>query len=194
MSAMLIEPMRCSWANGSVLMAKYHDEEWGEPLHDDIKLFEFLILETMQAGLSWSTILKRREDFRRAFKMFDVAALAQCAPEQVEEWMKDETIIRNLAKLRAIITNAKAFMRIQLEFGTFDAYQWQFVGGEPLIGKWETENDLPAATDLASKFSKDLKKRGFAFIGPTTCYAHMQATGMVNDHVKRCWKSVHAPS
>jgi DNA-3-methyladenine glycosylase I len=170
-------------------MARYHDEEWGTPVHDDVKLFEFLLLETMQAGLSWSTILNRRENFRRAFRNFDVILLSELGSDQVEEWMQDTTLIRNAAKLRAVITNAKAFIRIQSEFGTFDKYQWNFVDGSPLVGRWESEQDLPASTEPAVKFSKDLKRRGFAFIGPTTCYAHMQATGMVNDHVQNCWRS-----
>jgi DNA-3-methyladenine glycosylase I len=180
---------RCRWANGSELMARYHDEEWGDPLHDDVKLFEFLLLETMQAGLSWSTVLNRREDFRRAFLSFDVHALSELGPSKIDDWMTDQTIIRNGAKLRAVITNARAFLRIQSEYGSFDKYQWEFVNGAPLIGGWERESDLPASTDLAVRFSKDLKRRGFSFIGPTTCYAHMQATGMVNDHVATCWKT-----
>jgi DNA-3-methyladenine glycosylase I len=169
-------------------MARYHDEEWGTPLHDDAKLFEFLLLETMQAGLSWSTVLNRREHFRRAFSEFDVLHLSGLGQEQIDLWMTDPLLIRNLAKLKAVIANAKAFRRIQQEFGSFDSYQWAFVDGKPIVGGWEEPAELPATTELSEKFCKDLKRRGFTFIGPTTSYAHMQATGMVNDHVKTCWK------
>jgi DNA-3-methyladenine glycosylase I len=180
--------IRCNWATGSELMAQYHDEEWGVPLHDDARLFEYLTLETMQAGLSWSTILNRREAFRRAFFDFDLDLLASKGQDQVELWMEDTGIIRNQAKLKAIITNAAAFQKIQSEFGSFAGYQWRFVDGVPLVGGWAKDSELPAVTELSHNFAKDLKRRGFAFIGPTTCYAHMQATGMVDDHLATCWR------
>jgi len=169
-------------------MARYHDEEWGDPIHDDTKLFEFLTLETMQAGLSWATVLARREGFRTAFFDFDLDILSTREPGQIDIWMTDPSIIRNVAKLKAVITNAQAFRRIQAEFESFDTYQWDFVNGQPIVGGWSSVAELPSLTDLALRFSKDLKRRGFTFIGPTTCYAHMQATGMVNDHVLGCWK------
>jgi DNA-3-methyladenine glycosylase I len=184
---------RCNWANGSELMARYHDEEWGVPQFDDQKLFEYLVLETMQAGLSWSTVLNKREHFRRAFLEFDFNKLSELPDEQVGVWMEDPSIIRNTAKLRAVIKNAKAFVRIQAEFGTFAKYQWSFVNGKPVDGGWLSDADLPATTELSNNFARDLKKRGFSFIGPTTCYAHMQATGMVNDHVISCWRNGNPP-
>jgi DNA-3-methyladenine glycosylase I len=179
---------RCGWANSSDIMAKYHDEEWGVPIHNDQKLFEYLILETMQAGLSWSIILKRREEFRRVFFDFDVEILSKIESQEIKTWMTNPGIIRNQAKLNAVVTNAKAFLRIQSEFGSFDNYQWSFVGGRPIVGGWVIESEIPGTTDLSIQFSKDLKRRGFAFIGPTTCYAHMQATGLVDDHIQSCWR------
>jgi DNA-3-methyladenine glycosylase I len=163
------ERERCVWATGTELMSRYHDEEWGHPLHDDSRLFEYLVLETMQAGLSWATILRRREEFRRAFFEFDLDVLSSRSSDQVDIWMEDTGVIRNRAKLKAIITNAIAFKNVQEEFGSFDTYQWSFVDGAPIVGGWATEADIPATTDLSMKFSTDLKRRGFSFIGATTC-------------------------
>lgn len=177
---------RCGWAQKNELMAKYHDEEWGNPLHDDQKLFEFLILEGMQAGLSWQTILNKREAFRKAYDDFDVHKVAQFDSNKVEELMANAGIIRNRLKIEASINNAKQFLKIVEEFGSFDQYIWSFVNHQPLINKWEKLSDLPAKTTLSDVISNDLKKRGFKFVGSTVIYAHMQATGMVNDHLISC--------
>lgn len=177
---------RCSWAQKNELMAKYHDQEWGVPLHDDQKLFEFLILEGMQAGLSWQTILNKREAFRKAYDDFDVQKVAQYSSEKVEELMLDAGIIRNRLKIEASINNAKQFLKIVEEFGSFDQYIWSFVNHQPIVNHWDTLSDLPAKTTLSDLISIDLKKRGFKFVGSTVVYAHMQATGMVNDHLISC--------
>jgi DNA-3-methyladenine glycosylase I len=178
---------RCSWANKSEIYAAYHDEEWGKPLHDDQKLFEFLILEGMQAGLSWITILKKRETFRIAFDDFDAKKVAAYDRAKVEELMGNTGIIRNRMKIEAAITNAQSFLKIVAEFGSFDAYIWGFVNHQPIINHWKQLSEAPAKTELSDKISADLKKRGFKFVGSTVVYAHMQATGMVNDHLVSCF-------
>jgi DNA-3-methyladenine glycosylase I len=181
---------RCEWAGSDILMVTYHDQEWGVPLHDDQKLFEFLILEGMQAGLSWMTILRKRENFRSAFDNFDPQKVAQYDQAKIEELMANAGIIRNRRKIEAAAQNAKAFLEIQGEFGSFDTYIWQFVGGEPLVNTWEQMSEIPAKTEQSQAMSTDLKKRGFNFVGPTICYAHMQATGMVNDHIVDCFRYI----
>lgn len=178
---------RCAWCEKDELYRKYHDEEWGKPLFDDQKLFEFLILETFQAGVSWHLILKKRENFRKAFLDFDYHQIAHFGDYEVQELMKDAGIIRNTLKIKSAINNAKAFIKIQKEFGSFSNFIWKYVDGQPVVNQFSTLSEIPAFTPLAEIISKDLKKRGFKFIGPTTMYAHMQATGMVNDHVKDCW-------
>jgi len=175
----------CQWAK-SELMKVYHDTEWGVPLHDDKKLFEFLILEGAQAGLSWETILRRRQGYRRAFCNFNVRKVAAMTKRDLNRLIKDTAIIRNRLKIEAAISNARAFIKVQEKFGSFDAYIWQFVDGRPIQNKWKTLKQLPAQTKISQTMSKDLKKRGFRFVGPTICYAHMQATGMVNDHTVDC--------
>ena len=177
---------RCGWAQNNELMTKYHDEEWGSPLHDDQKLFEFLILEGMQAGLSWLTILKKREAFRLAYEDFDVQKVAAFDQKKVEELMSNVGIIRNRQKIEASINNARLFLKIVEEFGSFDHYIWQFVDYQPIVNKWEKLSEIPAKTDLSDTISADLRKRGFKFVGSTIVYSHMQATGMVNDHLVHC--------
>jgi DNA-3-methyladenine glycosylase I len=179
---------RCEWGSGHPLYIEYHDTEWGVPLHDDRKLFELLILEGMQAGLSWLTILKKRENFRRAFDGFDPARVAAYDERKVADLLADPGIIRNERKIRAAIQNAGAFLAVQEESGSFDAYIWQFVGGRPKKSAWKTMADLPARTPESEAMSRDLKRRGFSFVGPTICYAFMQATGMVNDHMVDCFR------
>ncbi len=175
---------RCRWAIEEP-NTTYHDEEWGVPVHDDRKLFEFLILEGAQAGLSWTTILKRRENYRKAFLGFDVKKVAKLTSKDVKRLMKDEGIIRNRLKIESTISNAKAFLEVQKEFGSFDEYIWSFVGGKPLR---RNHSSLPATTPESDLMSKDLKKRGFRFVGSTICYAYMQACGLVDDHEKSCFK------
>ncbi len=176
---------RCRWAT-SPLMIKYHDEEWGRPVHDDRVLFEFLILEGAQAGLSWETILNKRENYRRAFDRFNVAKVAEYDAKKVRALMADAGIVRNRLKIASTISNAKTFLAVQKEFGSFDRYIWQFVGGKPKISKWTSSQRLPASTPESDAMSKELKRRGFRFVGSTICYAFMQATGMVNDHARDC--------
>jgi DNA-3-methyladenine glycosylase I len=185
---------RCAWI-GSDLMREYHDSEWGVPLHDDRKLFEFLVLEGMQAGLSWSTILNKRENYRYAFHGFDPEQIARYDARKVASLLKDAGIIRNRQKIAAAVKNAQAFLRVQEEFGSFDAYSWRFVGGKPRLNHRRTLHALPARTRESDAFSKDLIRRGFSFVGPTVVYAHMQATGMVNDHLVSCyrWAEVQKP-
>lgn len=178
---------RCAWV-GSDLMIQYHDEEWGVPVHDDRKLFEFIILEGFQAGLSWEIILRKRENFRKAFDNFDPEIVAKYDQKKIDRLLKDEGIIRNKLKINAAVINAKAFLEVQKEFGCFDAYIWQFVNGKPIINSWRTLKDIPASTSESDAMSKDMKKRGFKFVGTTICYAHMQATGMVNDHTVDCFR------
>ena len=178
---------RCAWI-GSDLMREYHDREWGVPLHDDRKLFEFLVLEGMQAGLSWSTILNKRENYRRAFHGFDPEQIARYDARMMASLLKDAGIIRNRQKIAAAVKNAQAFLRVQEEFGSFDAYQWRFVGGKPRINHRRTHRGMPPRTRESDVFSEDLKRRGFGFVGSTIVYSHMQATGMVNDHVVGCFR------
>ncbi len=182
--------IRCAWCNSSELYQKYHDEEWGVPVYDDQKLFEFLILETFQAGLSWITILKKRENFQSAFNDFDYKKIANYPEEKIQELMLDAGIIRNQLKIRAAVSNAVAFMKVQEEFGSFSKYIWQFTDGKPIDNKRQSLKEVPATSALSDEISKDLKKRGFKFVGSTVVYAHMQATGMVNDHVEDCWRKI----
>lgn len=179
--------LRCAWCEKDDLYRDYHDNEWGKPVYDDDKLFEFLILETFQAGLSWYTILKKRENFRKAFDNFDYKKVAQYDEEKVEELLQDAGIIRNKLKVRGTISNAIAFMEVQKEFGSFSKYIWNFTDGKPIENNRKSLREVPSTTPLSDAISKDLKKRGFKFVGSTVVYAHMQATGMVNDHVIDCW-------
>jgi DNA-3-methyladenine glycosylase I len=176
---------RCPWAS-TELYAEYHDQEWGVPLHDDRRLFEFLVLEGAQAGLSWITILKKRENYRAAFEGFDPQVVARYGPREEARLMADAGIVRNRLKVASAMVNARAFLAVQEEFGTFDRYIWQFVGGQPRQNQWRALPELPARTAESDAMSKDLKQRGFKFVGSTICYAHMQATGMVNDHLVSC--------
>jgi DNA-3-methyladenine glycosylase I len=178
---------RCGWAKGE-LYEQYHDTEWGVPLHDDRALFEFLVLEGAQAGLSWSTILNKRENYRQAFSGFDARKVAKYGEDKIAKLLENPGIVRNQLKVRSAVTNAKAFLAVQKEFGTFDAYMWSFVGGKPIQNRWETIKDVPPRTKESDAMSQDLRKRGFAFVGSTICYAHMQATGMVNDHLVTCFR------
>ena len=179
---------RCGWCVGDSLYEAYHDEEWGNPVYDDATLFEFLILETFQAGLSWITILKKRENFRKALDNFDYKKIAKYNASKVEDLLQDAGIVRNKLKVNATITNAQAFMKIQEEFGSFSKYIWNFIDGKPIKNKVKNYKDAPANTPLSDAISKDLKKRGFKFVGSTVIYAHMQATGMVNDHEVTCFR------
>ena len=179
---------RCGWCVGDPLYEAYHDNEWGVPVYDDDKLFEFLILETFQAGLSWITVLRKRENFRVAFDNFDYKKISKYSQEKVDELLNNPGIIRNKLKIRATISNAQAFMKIQEEFGSFSTYIWQFVNGKPIKNSFKSYKDAPANTPLSDLISKDLKKRGFKFVGTTVVYAHMQATGMVNDHEVNCFR------
>jgi DNA-3-methyladenine glycosylase I len=178
---------RCGWARND-LAIEYHDSEWGVPLHNDQKLFEFIVLEGAQAGLSWDTILKKREAYRRAFAGFDVEKVARFGEKQIEKLLSDQGIIRNRLKIASAINNARAFIKVAEEFGSFDSYIWRFVDGKPLINRWKELSEIPARTPLSDLISKDLKKRGFSFVGSTIVYAHMQATGMVNDHLTSCFR------
>lgn len=182
------EPKRCGWCLSSDLYKEYHDKEWGVPVYDDQKLFEFLILETFQAGLSWITILKKRENFQLAFDGFNYKKVANYPEEKIQELMLDAGIIRNQLKIRAAVSNAVAFMKVQEEFGSFSKYIWNFTDGKPIDNKRKSLKEVPATSPLSDEISKDLKKRGFKFVGSTVVYAHMQATGMVNDHVEDCWR------
>ncbi len=182
------EIIRCPWCGTNPEYVKYHDEEWGVPVHDDKKLFEFLILEGAQAGLSWLTILKRREGYRKAFAGFDVNKVARFSQKKIEKLLLDPSIIRNRLKVHSAVSNAKLFIKIQQEFGSFDQYSWQFVNGERIINKWERLSDIPVTSNESDSFSKDLKNRGFKFVGSTIIYAHMQAVGMVNDHLVSCFR------
>jgi DNA-3-methyladenine glycosylase I len=179
---------RCSWCEKDDLYRDYHDNEWGTPVYEDDKLFEFLVLETFQAGLSWHTILKKRDNFRKAFDQFNYKKIAQYGDAEIERLMQDAGIIRNGLKIKGTITNAIAFMETQKEFGSFSNYIWGFTDGKPIDNNPKTLKDVPAVNEISDALSKDLKKRGFKFVGSTVVYAHMQATGMVNDHVEECWK------
>ncbi|HHB78355.1 MAG TPA: DNA-3-methyladenine glycosylase I [Saprospiraceae bacterium] len=179
---------RCKWVTNDPLYIAYHDEEWGVPVKDDARLFEFLVLETFQAGLSWITVLRKRENFRKAFDGFDYQRIANYSEKKIQSLLLDAGIIRNKLKVRATVSNAQAFIKIQEEFGSFSDYIWAFTHGKVIKNKWKKLEDCPAKTPLAEKISKDLKKRGFKFVGPTVIYAHMQATGMVNDHTVDCFR------
>ena len=180
-------PKRCSWAGEDPLYVAYHDKEWGVPVHDDRVLFEFLLLEGAQAGLSWITILKKRENYRKAFDDFDPERIARYREARVQRLMNDAGIVRNQLKIRSSITNAKAFLAVQEEFGSFDEFIWQFTGGETKVNAWQTMAEVPAKTAESDAMSKELKRRGFKFVGSTICYAFMQATGMVHDHTTDCF-------
>ena len=179
---------RCAWPADNPLMIKYHDKEWGVPVRNDRKLFEFLLLEGFQAGLSWMTILKKRENFHKAFDSFDFNKVVCYNKHKINSLMKDAGIIRNKLKIESAVTNAKAFIEVKKQFGTFDKYIWGFVNNKPIINNHKRLNDIPASTKLSDLISKDLKKRGFKFVGSTIIYAHMQATGMVNDHTTDCFR------
>ncbi len=179
--------IRCGWINDPLMM-KYHDEEWGVPLHDDRKLFEFIVLDAFQAGLSWRTILNKRESFRKAFKDFDPSVIAAFDEGDYERLMADPGIIRNRAKIRATISNASAFLEVQKQFGTFDKYIWSFVNYKPVINSWDSLAEIPSKTGISDKMSKDLAGRGFKFVGSGICYSFMQAAGMINDHVTGCFR------
>lgn len=182
-------PSRCTWApHTDPLYLAYHDEEWGVPVHDDIRLFEMLTLEGAQAGLSWSTILNKREGYRRAFAGFDPAKIARFTPAKIERLLEDPGIVRNRMKVESTVNNAGRALEIQGELGSLDAYLWSFVGGEPLVGGYRTMSEIPSETAESKAMSKDVKRRGFAFVGPTICYAFMQACGLVNDHVTSCFR------
>ncbi|MEC5424596.1 DNA-3-methyladenine glycosylase I [Virgibacillus sp. C22-A2] len=182
-----MDEQRCEWVTNDPLYIEYHDQEWGKPTHNDRELFEMLCLEGAQAGLSWITILKRRENYREAFDFFNAKVISQYSDNKIESLLQNEGIIRNKLKVRSVVTNAQAFLKVQEEFGSFDNYIWQFVGGETIDNDWKSHDEVPATTKESEKMSKDLKKRGFKFIGPTICYAFMQATGMVNDHTRNCF-------
>lgn len=186
--------IRCSWCGDDPLYVSYHDTEWGVPVKDDAKLFEFLILETFQAGLSWITVLRKRENFRSAFDQFDYQKIATYDQQKIDSLLQNSGIIRNKLKINATITNAQAFIKVQEEFGSFSNYIWQFTNHRPILNAFKSLSEVPANTPLSDTISKDLKKRGFKFVGTTVVYAHMQATGMVNDHVISCFrhKEVHA--
>ncbi len=179
---------RCAWAGSDPEMLAYHDTEWGVPVHEDPIHFEFLVLEGAQAGLSWSTILKRRAGYRKAFAGFDVAKVARFTPARVDKLLTDPGIIRNRAKVEATVRNARAFLVVQEEFGSFDAYMWGFVGGQPVVNKWRRIGQVPATSAESDALSKDLRRRGFGFVGPTIVYAHLQAAGLINDHLISCFR------
>jgi len=187
-----VKQKRCHWARGDDFYIEYHDREWGVPIHDDDRLFEFLVLEGFQAGLSWHCVLRKRENFRKAFDGFKAEKVAKYGERKVASLMQDAGIIRNRSKILATVANAQAFLQVKEEFGSFDDYIWGFVGGKPIVNKWKNGREMPAKTALAEKISDDLKARGFRFVGPTIVYSHMQATGMVNDHLVSCyrWKEV----
>lgn len=188
-----VKNQRCAWPTADPLMLKYHDTEWGAPTHDDRKIFEFLVLESAQAGLSWKTVLNKRENYRKAFSSFDPVKVAHYTARDVKRLLADAGIIRNRLKIEATITNAKRFLEIQEEFGSFAKYMWSWVGGKPIVHNIRTLKDYKPYTEEAKAWSKDLKKRGFKFLGPTVIYAHMQAVGMVNDHMVTCfrYKQIH---
>jgi DNA-3-methyladenine glycosylase I len=183
-----IKKTRCSWATSDPLYLRYHDKEWGLPVHKDRKLFEMLVLEGAQAGLSWITILKKRENYRKAFDGFDAAKIARYDMRKIKSLLADKGIVRNRLKIGAAVKNARAFLTVRREFGSFDRYIWQFVGGRPKTNAWKTLKDIPPSTRESDAMSKDLRKRGFTFVGSTICYAFMQAVGMVNDHTTECFR------
>ena len=179
---------RCSWADGDPLYERYHDTEWGVPLFDDRRIFEFLLLEGMQAGLSWMTILRKRDNFRRAFSGFDYEKVARYNSRSLERLLGNSGIIRNRLKIEAAVSNARAFLDLQEKHGTFSSYIWQFTDGRPVVNYWKSAREIPAQTELSRRISRDLKQRGFKFVGPTIIYSHMQAAGMVNDHLASCFR------
>jgi DNA-3-methyladenine glycosylase I len=181
-------PSRCTWPGADPLMLEYHDREWGVPAHDDRTHFEFLVLEAAQAGLSWSTVLRKRDGYRRAFADFDPATVARFTAARIDKLTENPAIIRNRLKIEAAVKNAKAFLAVQEEFGSFDRYCWAFVGGRPIVNRRKTTKEVPATSRESDAFSKDLKRRGFSFVGSTIIYAHMQAVGMVNDHLVGCFR------
>ena len=181
-------PIRCAWAGSDPLYQAYHDREWGVPVHDDRLLFEFLTLEGAQAGLSWITILRKREAYRAAFAGFDPEQVARFGEQRVAKLLANPGIVRNRLKVASAVTNARAFLRVQEEFGSFDAYMWRFVDGRPIRNAWRSIREVPASTPVSDALSRDLKRRGFRFVGTTICYAHMQAIGMVNDHTVDCFR------
>ncbi|MBN1673593.1 MAG: DNA-3-methyladenine glycosylase I [Kiritimatiellae bacterium] len=181
-------PARCEWAGSDPLYVAYHDSEWGVPVHDDRLLFEFLVLEGAQAGLSWLTILKKRENYRRAFDKFDPNKVARFDARRIQALLRNPGIVRNRLKIESAVRNARAFLSVQEQFDSFDRYMWRFVDGAPLIHAYRTWREIPARTPVSDRMSKDLKQRGFSFVGSTICYAHMQAVGMVNDHVVTCFR------
>jgi DNA-3-methyladenine glycosylase I len=184
-----MQAKRCSWVNvDDRLLLEYHDREWGVPSHDDRRHFEFLVLEAAQAGLSWSIVLKKREGYRRAFSQFDPEKVARYSPARIEKLAADPGIVRNRLKIAAAVKNARSFLAVQKEFGSFDAYCWQFVNGRPRQNRWSSLRQIPATTAESDAFSRDLRRRGFSFVGPTVIYAHMQAVGMVNDHLVDCFR------
>lgn len=178
----------CGWGENDDLMNRYHDEEWGVPSHDDRKHFEFLVLESAQAGLSWRTVLHKRESYRKAYRNFDPRAVAKYGEKKIEELLGNAGIIRNRQKIRASINNARRFLEIQKEFGSFDAYLWHFTGGRQVVNRWRSLAEIPARTELSDRISADMKKRGFSFVGSTIIYSHLQAVGVVNDHLVRCFR------
>ncbi|GAA0542190.1 DNA-3-methyladenine glycosylase I [Chitinophaga japonensis] len=185
------EKIRCEWSLKDQLYKDYHDHEWGVPLHDDTRLFEMLNLEGAQAGLSWYTVLTKRENYRRAFDNWDAKKIARYTDKKIEKLLQDPGIIRNRLKIHATVGNAKAFLQVQKEFGSFDQYIWQFVGHQPIVNHFRSLREIPAKTPVSDAMSKDLLKRGFKFVGSTICYAFMQATGMVDDHIASCWRKIN---
>ena len=186
---------RCPWSEGiDPAYQRYHDEEWGVPVRDDRVHFEFLVLESAQAGLSWWTILRKRDGYRRAFAEFDAAKVARFTPRAIERLMQDASIVRNRQKIEAAIANARGFLKLQKEFGSFDRYVWEFVGGKPIVNRWRKHGDVPATSAESDALSKDLKSRGFKFVGSTIVYAHMQATGLINDHLVTCFRYKNSTS
>ena len=181
-------PTRCPWAGSDPLYLAYHDEEWGVPVHDDLRHFEFLVLEGAQAGLAWITILRKREGYRKTFAGFDPAKVARFTPARVDKLLENPGIVRNRRKIESAISNASAFLAVQKEFGSFDAYIWSLAGGSPRRNRWTDPAQIPAVTPEAEAMSRDLRKRGFSFVGPTICYAYMQAAGFVNDHLTSCFR------
>lgn len=179
---------RCPWSLGDEMYVKYHDEEWGTPVHDDVKQFEFLVLESAQAGLSWHTVLSKRENYRKAYRGFDPVKVAGFTEKNIEEMMNNPGIIRNRMKIEASINNAKKLLEIREEFGSFDKYLWSFVNFKPIIGHWKSMSEIPAKTELSDRISKDMKKRGFRFLGSTIIYSHLQAVGIINDHITGCFR------
>jgi len=183
-----MEKQRCPWCLSSEKYIKYHDEEWGKPVHDDAVHFEFLVLESAQAGLSWITVLNKRENYRKSYDGFDVKKAAQYGPDKIKELMANEGVIRNLKKIEASINNAVRFIEIQQEFGSFDKYIWNFTGFKPIVNKWKTLSELPPFSALSDNVARDMKKRGFKFLGSTVMYAHLQAVGIINDHLIDCFR------